>query len=114
MRPPNPIFLLKAGIRNMTDSAVLWHLALCGLTGSGMQEIADATGLSYNTVAHTLIRLEEMKLTIEQRLRDKPGHPLVITLSRMGFRLMAGHLTAEEKAAQGGQLPMGDEVVKTS
>lgn len=60
MRPPNPIFLLKAGIRNMTDSAVLWHLALCGLTGSGMQE------------------------------------------------------TADEKAAHGGQLPMGDEVVKTS
>ena len=45
MRPPNPIFLLKAGIRNMTDFAVMWHLALCGLTGSGMQEIADARKL---------------------------------------------------------------------
>lgn len=98
----------------MTDFAILWHLALCGLTGSSMQEIADATGLSYNTVAHTLLRLGEAKLTIERRLRDKPGHPLVITLSRLGFRLMTGHLEDDEKSAQGGQLPMPSEVVHHS
>lgn len=114
MTPPNPIFLLKSGIRTMTESAILWHLALCGLTGSTMQEIADATHLSYNTVSTTLNRLFKAKLVMDMRLRDKPGQPLVFVISRFGYRLMTGHLQKAEKEAQSGQLPMASEVAHTS
>lgn len=114
MHPPDPIFILKSGIRNMSDFAILWHLGLCGLTGAGLQQIADATALSYNTVATCLARMGKLKLTTETRLKDKPGHPLVFVISRMGYRLMTGHLQKQDKADHGGQLPLASEVVHTS
>jgi chromosome segregation and condensation protein ScpB len=98
MNPPNPIFVLKAGVKNLIDFAALWHIALCGLTGAKVADLADALGVSANTLYTSLIRLEGMRLVVQARNADKPGHPATYVCSRLGYRLMTGHL--KEKPGQ--------------
>jgi hypothetical protein len=101
--PPNPIFVLKSGVKNLIDFAALWHIALCGLTGAKVSDLADALGVSANTLYTSLLRLEGMRLVVQARNADKPGHPLTYVCSRLGYRLMTGHL--KEKPGQQTEMP---------
>lgn len=114
MIPPNPILVSKAGIKNTLDFAVLWHLALCGLTGSTISGMMEALGVSDGTLRTGLARLEAMKLVVASYNRDLPGHPLSFVCSRLGYRLMTGHLAAKEKTTAAGQMPLGSEIVHQS
>ncbi len=105
MHPPNPILIHKAGIKNTLDFAVLWHLAECGITGSTLPQILEAMGrTNENTLRGSVARMEDLKLLVSAPKRDLPGHPLVWTISCIGYRLMTGHLKKEEKPA--GQVAM--------
>lgn len=114
MHPPNPIFIYKAGIKNTLDFAVLWHLALCGLTGSSLPDLREAIHANENTLRGSLTRLETLKLVVPCPNRDLVGHPLRWVCARIGYRLMTGHLQDAEKEQARGQMPMASEVVHTS
>lgn len=114
MIPPDPIFVMRAGIKNTLDFALLWHLALCGLTGSRVSQLGEALRLKENTLRHSLARLREDKLAVPVVQRNEPGHPIIWVCSRFGYRLMMGHLERSETSAAGGQLPLGDAIDKTA
>ncbi len=114
MQPPNPIFIYRAGIKNLLDFSILWHIALCGLTGSCLPDLRAAINANDNTTRGSLARLESLKLIVAAPNRDLPGHPIAWTCSRLGYRLMTGHLQAKEKTAASAQLPMASEVIHTS
>jgi hypothetical protein len=105
MRAPDPILIYKAGIKNTLDFAILWHAAHCGATGCTMPDFKEAVRpANENTVRGSLARLEDSKLLVSAHNRDLQGHPLTWTISRIGYRLMTGHLQAKEKPA--GQVAM--------
>lgn len=114
MIPPNPTFIYRAGIKNTLDFALLWHLALCGLTGSVMSDLLESIGANENTLRGGLARLESLKLAVATPNRDLPGHPLAWVCSRLGYRLMTGHLKPAEKTSGVGQLPLGSEIIHKS
>lgn len=114
MQPPNPIFIYRSGIKNLLDFSILWHLALCGLTGCRLPDLRAATNANDNTTRGSLDRLENLKLIVAVPSRDLPGQPIAWICSRLGYRLMTGHLQDAEKAKARGQLPMASEVVHTS
>ena len=114
MQRPDPIFVYRSGVKNTLDFALLWHLALCGLTGSTISGMVDALGVSDGTVRTGLYRLESAKLVVGANNRDKPGHPLMFVCSRLGYRLMTGHLASKEKTTAAGQMPLGSEIVHQS
>lgn len=109
MQAPNPILIYRAGVKNLLDFAILWHVALCGLTGARLCDLVRETGANENTVRGSLARQAGMKLLVAIPNRDLPGSPICWVCSRIGYRLMTGHLKAEEKV--GGQLPLGSEIV---
>lgn len=114
MRPPSPILVYKAGIKNALDFAALWHIALCGLTGSCLPDLLTAIGANENTMRGSLTRLESLKLVVNCPNRDLPGHPIAWVCSRLGYRLMTGHMQDHEKDQASGQLPMASEIVHKS
>lgn len=114
MIPPDPIFVHRAGVKNTVDFALLWHLALCGLTGSRVSQLAQSLRLNENTLRHALQRLDDAKLAVPVVQRDEPGHPIIWVCSRLGYRLMTGHLKQDVKALAGGQMPLGDVIDKTA
>lgn len=101
----------KAGLRTLSEFAILWYLAQCGLTGARLCGVEAATGIPYNTAAGVLSKLQTRKLAVCQPIPDQQGQPVVYVISRLGYRLMTGHLVKREA---GGQLPMGSEVIHTS
>lgn len=113
MKPPNPILVHKAGIKNMLDFCIIWHLANVGLTGSTLPQLADAIGVCDATLRGGLARMETLKMVVASPNRDAPGHPLTWVCSRLSYRLMTGHLKSEERTSAG-QLPLGSEIIHQS
>jgi len=112
MRPPDPVFIHKSGLKNTIDFAMLWHLAQCGVTGSTAQGMADALNTPLSTIHATTTRLLLRKLVVGNELTGILGQPMVWVISRLGYRLMTGHLKAPEKPE--GQIGLGSEIVHAS
>jgi hypothetical protein len=96
--PPDPIYLLKAGL-TLPEAAILWHLALCGLTGSRAHQTAEAAGLQYKTTSAILRRLAKRKLIETPASLQSQGCPNLYVISRLGFRLMT-HNAARPRLAE--------------
>lgn len=92
----------------MNEFATLWHLAQCGVTGSTITKIGEATGMNYNTTAGVLSTLQVQKMVVSTKL-DTPGNPLVYVLSRIAYRLMTGHLTPKHRDAK--QPPLSESFI---
>jgi DNA-binding IclR family transcriptional regulator len=86
MTPPCPIFALRAGLHNLTDLAILWHLAKCGATGSTVQDIQTVTRLAYNSVYGVLRRLQDLDLVTTPR-GGQGRSSAHWTISRLGYAL---------------------------
>lgn len=99
MIPPDPAFLYRAGLRNLLDLAILWHLAQCGVTGSKVETLAQTLRIPLGTVRSSIDRLHKMRYLTNAIRLEVPGSPCIWSLSRYGFRLMTGHLT-DRKLAQ--------------
>ena len=82
----------------MLDFAILWHLAMVGLTGSNLPDLMAELDAPDPTLRRALERLESMKLVVASPNRDLPGHPLTWVCSRMGNRIVTGHLNAGSDA----------------
>ena len=98
MQRPDPVFIYRSGIKNVLDFAILWHLAMVGLTGSNLPDLMAALDAPDPTLRRALERLESMKLVVASPNRDLPGHPLTWVCSRMGNRIVTGHLNAGSDA----------------
>lgn len=96
--PPDPIYLLKAGL-SLPEAAILWHLALCGLTGARAATTAEACSLAPKTTSAILRRLAKRKLIETPSTLQSQGCPHLYTISRLGFRLMS-HRAARPRLAE--------------
>ena len=94
----------------MLDFAILWHLAMVGLTGSNLPDLMAALDAPDPTLRRALERLESMKLVVASPNRDLPGHPLTWVCSRMGYRIVTGHLNVADRKKTGGQIPLPAEI----
>jgi hypothetical protein len=99
MTPPDPILLYKAGLQSAGQIAALWHLAQCGVTGALTHQVAEAIDASPRTAYGLLNHLANRRLVVPNPLEDRSGNPIQWIISRLGYRLMTGHLTTAEKPA---------------
>jgi hypothetical protein len=86
MIPPNPILLYKAGVHNMSDAAILWHLAQCGIGGATIAELVCATSIGYTTCYPCLARLKELHLALPS-IEGRGQRAAHWSLTRLGWRL---------------------------
>lgn len=95
IQPPTYLQLHRAGLRNLNEAAILWHLAECGVHGSTTPQIQAATRFNYNTIHNILERLHDLKLLARpRRLTVGQGAPNLWILSRLGYRLITGQALA--------------------
>lgn len=91
MNPPSYAHLYHAGIHNMIDAAILWHLAECGIHGATTNGIQNLFHISSNSQTHTCLhRLLDMHLVAKPQRKDTTGRPCVWIISRLGYRLITG------------------------
>lgn len=91
MIAPSYAHLYHAGVHNMIDAAILWHLAECGIHGSTTNSIQSLFRISTNSQAHTCLhRLLDMQLVAKPQRKETTGRPCVWIISRLGYRLITG------------------------
>ena len=85
---PCPLALLRAGIHQMIDGAILVHLGRCGLSCATMTDIQEATGGNRETVRTAVERLMDLKLVVRASRSNGAGRAFSYCVSVRGWELL--------------------------
>lgn len=69
----DPHALLKAGVRNTLDLAILIHLGRCGLQGATVPTMVMSLGEPYSSIRFGIDRLAELGLVLPVCRRNTAG-----------------------------------------
>lgn len=69
----DPHILLKSGVRNLLDFAILIHLGRCGLQGATVPAMVLTLGEPYSSIRLGIDRLEELNLVLPVCRRNNAG-----------------------------------------
>jgi hypothetical protein len=84
----DPFTLLKAGVRNTMDLAVLIHLGRCGLQGSTVPQMLEHFHEPYSSIRCAIDRLEELDLCLAVCRKNNSGRAQVWVVSVSAWTLL--------------------------
>lgn len=85
---PCPAAMLRAGIHQMLDAAILVHLGRCGLSCATMNDLIDATGGNRETVRTAVERLMDLHLVVRASRSNGAGRAFAYCVSVRGWGLL--------------------------
>ena len=80
--------LLAAGMKTLSQAAVLTHIGRRGLQGGTITGISESLRMAESTVFHVVLLLEELKLVTRYSRSNRGGRPLYLTCTVAGWELL--------------------------